>query len=337
MTRVARRQRSRRLLTAVVLLAVVGVGAWVLAPRREEVLDALAALDPVLVVVSGVATLAGVVLTAEVWRSWLFALGRTMPAWTAHRLFYVTQSAKYLPGGLWPVAAQAAVSRRFDVPVAAMVTASSLFMLTHVVTGAAVGLALLGATSNLAVAATSQVLSLAGLALLTPPGVRLAMAAARRLRLPVHLPVPGWAAVGRAMGLMLLAWACYGVALLCLARAAGVAGVGLLTSTGIFATAWTVGFLALAVPAGVGVRETIVVGALVAGGGESAAIAVAVVSRALFTLADLALALASVGVVSNFPLAGPNEAHPDEMAAGAGGTANAQGLSPTTPPGSVES
>ena len=289
---------TRRLLTAFALVVVVVVGVWAVYPRRAEVGGALRTLEPVELLLSAAATVVGVALTAEVWRSWLKALGSDLPVLTAHRVFYLTQSAKYLPGGLWPLAAQAAVSRRFGVPVGAMVTASSLFMLTHVVSGAAVGLALLGSTSNEYVAASAQVVALAGLLALTPPGVRLLVGLARRLRVPVSVPTPTWGATARALGLMLGAWLCYGVALVLVARGAGAPEVGLLLGTGAFASGWTVGFLALAVPAGVGVRESVVVGALLGTGtAEGTALVVAVVSRALFTLVDIGLALASVGVV----------------------------------------
>lgn len=291
------RRRSRRVATLVALVVVLLVGAWVLVPRRQEVLAALAGLDPALVAVSLVLTLAGVALTAQVWATWLAALARPLPTLTAHRLFYVTQSAKYLPGGLWPMAAQVAVSRRFGVAVSAMVTASSLFLLTHLVTGVAVGVALLGARGDLAVVATSQVVALVGLAALTPPGMRLLLRLARLARPGLDLPVPRWATVARAVVLMLAAWGCYGAALLALARSAGDSATGPLLSTGAFAVAWVTGFLAVAVPAGVGVRETVVVATLAPNLGVGEVLAVAVVSRSVFTLVDLGLAAASVGVI----------------------------------------
>lgn len=287
----------RRVVTAVVLVAVLVGGAMVLVPRREQALHALAGLDPALVSLSFTLTVVGVGATAQVWSTWLASVAPRLPLGTTHGLFYVTQSAKYLPGGLWPVAAQAAVSRRFDVPVSAMLAASSLFMLTHLVSGAAVGLALLGSSGGQAVAVTSLVLALCGLALLTPPGLLLLLRLARRLRPTFNLPVPRWSTVGTALGWMVVAWLLYGAALWTLVLAAGGTGVGILTSTGTFATAWALGFLALALPAGVGVRETVLVAALVTAVDEGPAIAVAVVSRAVFTVVDLGLAVGSVRVL----------------------------------------
>ena len=226
-------------------------------------------------------------------------------------VFYLTQSAKYLPGGLWPLAAQAAVSRRFGVPVGAMVTASSLFMLTHVVSGAAVGLALLGSTSNEYVAASAQVVALAGLLALTPPGVRLARGPGpppARAGLPS--PAPSGGATARALGLMLGAWLCYGVALVLVARGAGAPEVGLLLGHGACATG-----LDGRLPGPGGARRRR--GAGVRGGGrpagapgtaEGTALVVAVVSRALFTLVDIGpgpgLRSASWGAWRSGPAAG---------------------------------
>lgn len=302
----------RRAATAVALVAVLVLAAVVLIPRREQVLDALAGLDPRLVGLSVALTIAGVALTAQTWSTWLASVAPHLPTGVSHRLFFVTQAAKYLPGGLWPVAAQAAVSRRFRIPVEAMVAASSLFMLTHLVSGAAVGVGLLGRSGGPAVATTSLVVALGGLVLLTPPGMDKLLRLVRRVRPRLAVVTPGWGTVGRALAWMALAWLCYGGALWSLALATGGTTVGPLTSTGTFATAWSLGFLALALPAGVGVRETVIVAALVTGGmAEGSAIAVAVVSRAAFTVVDLCLAAGSVRVLDRLapPVDVPTDVH----------------------------
>src|SRR4029079_6419948 len=67
--------------------------------------------------------------------------------------------------------------------------------------------------------------------------------------------------------------------------------------TGAFAAAWCAGFLVVVVPTGAGTREAVLTLALASllPGGPAAALTVAVLSRLLLTLADVAAAL--IGVV----------------------------------------
>jgi uncharacterized membrane protein YbhN (UPF0104 family) len=61
-------------------------------------------------------------------------------------------------------------------------------------------------------------------------------------------------------------------------------------AAGGFALAWSVGFLAVFVPAGVGVREAALVAALAPVLDRGDALVVALISRVLMTLGDLAWA-----------------------------------------------
>ncbi len=114
----------------------------------------------------------------------------------------------------------------------------------------------------------------------------LALRLARREPLPRPLSLTGAA---RSIGWALAAWLCYGVQVWLLARRLGVPGDLrlLLHSTGAFAGAWCVGFLLVIAPAGAGVREAALILLLGSTMSRPQATVVAVVSRLLFTLADL--------------------------------------------------
>jgi uncharacterized membrane protein YbhN (UPF0104 family) len=134
-------------------------------------------------------------------------------------------------------------------------------------------------------------LALPVVALLASPPVLnrllgLALRLARRAPLPQPLSAAGTL---RSVGWALAAWMCYGGQVWLLARQLGVVGglPLLLHSTGAFAGAWCVGFLLVVAPAGAGAREAALILLLGSSVPRPQSTVVAVVSRLLFTVADL--------------------------------------------------
>ena len=305
--RASRRSRAWSALSVVVLVVVVVAGGWYLWSVRDEVCAALAEIGIAAVLACLALTSVGVLATGACWRVWLAALADAPPARTSHQVFYLTQSGKYLPGSLWPFLAQALLARRFGVPRSAMLTATSLFLITHVVTGVAVGV--LGAGPVVA-AGWRWLLyptAAAGLVLLLPPVLLRVVGLLDRVRASrggtVHATPRdlGWSTVGRAVVLMLAAWGTYGGATWVLVRRLEPDPSGLPLAVGAYALAWVVGFLAVAAPAGVGAREATMVVVLAPLVGASAALAVALVSRVTLTVVDLGLAAASAPVLRAGP------------------------------------
>lgn len=284
-------------LSVVVGVGVVGLGTFLVVQRWDEVAVALGAIGWPAALAATVLTTLGVVATAECWRVWLASLGGRPAVWTAHRVFYLTQSGKYVPGSLWPVLAQAALARRYGVARSAVVVASTLFLLLHVVTGVLVGVVGVGAAGAARWGWLVVPVAAAGVLVLLPPVLSRLLRTLARWRPALATASPGWGATGRASALMLLAWACYGTATWLLVRPldAGPEGFGL--AVGGYALAWVVGFLVVVAPAGVGAREAVVVAVLGPVVGVSEALSVALVGRVALTVADLGLAAASAGVL----------------------------------------
>jgi uncharacterized membrane protein YbhN (UPF0104 family) len=115
----------------------------------------------------------------------------------------------------------------------------------------------------------------------------LALRLARRAELPQPLSLAG---VLRSVSWALAAWLCYGAQVWLLAHQLGVPGGPrlLLLSTGAFAGAWSVGFLLVIAPAGAGAREAALILLLGPAMSSAQATVVAVVSRLLMTVGDLA-------------------------------------------------
>jgi hypothetical protein len=134
-----------------------------------------------------------------------------------------------------------------------------------------------------------------GLLCLCPPVLnRLLALLFRLLRRQPPDTTFSWSGVGRATGWFVVTWVLYGLQVLVLAVDLGGSASGLLLpSIGAFAAAWAAGFLVVVIPTGGGTREVVLTLALSGqlAGGQAAAITIAVISRLLLTIADVAVAL----------------------------------------------
>jgi uncharacterized membrane protein YbhN (UPF0104 family) len=240
------------------------------------------------------------------WRELLADLGNRLPLAQAGRVFFLGQLGKYLPGSVWPVVAQMELARDLRVPRARTATTVLLFMLLNVVSAVAVAgvvlpLSLGPDTIDPAEAGSHWawigrwhwafvvllvpllVLHPAVLNRLTALGLRLT----RRAAAETELTGIG---VARAVGWTVAEWVAAGVMLAALLSGFGDA-VSLPLAIGAFALAWGVGFVVIVVPAGAGVREAVLVVLLSGSVGHSTALAAALATRLLMTIADGAWAL----------------------------------------------
>src|SRR5438094_7618727 len=105
------------------------------------------------------------------------------------------------------------------------------------------------------------------------------------------------AGTARAIGWWLLAWVFYGVqAWLLVADVGGQGLTALPLAAGAYALAWSVGFILIPFPGGVGPRELALIAALAPVMPRGSAIVVAVVSRLVMTIGDLVWAAVAFGL-----------------------------------------
>jgi glycosyltransferase 2 family protein len=198
-----------------------------------------------------------------------------------------------VPGTIWPVVTQMRLGRDYRVPPRASGAAVGVFMLVLIGTGLLVGVPVIPLLGRDAVDEyhwLALVLPLFVLAL-TPPvlnrAIALVLRATRRPPMPAPLSFGG---ILRVAGWAIVSWLCYGVHVYLLARQLGAEGGALLwlQCTGAFAAAFASGPLLLIVPAGAGVREAALL--LLLGSTLTAPVAavIAVISRLLFIVGDLA-------------------------------------------------
>ena len=283
--------RSRLVRWGFVALTV-GLGAYAVASQWTHVQSDLARLGFLPVAGALVGVLAALVAAMQVWRVLLAALGSPLPARPAARIMFIGQLGKYLPGSIWPVLAQMELGNEHQVPRHRSASASILTMLLTVLTGLLTGLVALpfvaGSTSYVWALLAAPVL----LVLLVPRVLNAVLNKILRLarRQPLEVELTG-RAIAAALGWSFVSWVFYGLQIWLLAVTLGApAGKTALLALGGFAFAWTVGFLVVFAPAGLGVRDVLLaltLGLVIAHG---AALAIALVSRVLLTIGDLVTA-----------------------------------------------
>ncbi|MGU3410063.1 YbhN family protein [Microbacterium sp. M1A1_1b] len=295
----ARRGRRARVLTAVKwAAAVVAVGLLVLGIARQwdAIIADFARLDVLTVVVGLVATVAALVANMLSWRAMMAATGFRVRLAAAASIFFVGQLGKYIPGGVWSIAAQAELGRAHGLARTGSAVASLASMLVSMVTAALVGIVALlaSASDGLAHYWWLVVVVAIGLVALTPPVLgRLIALALRLLRRPPEAVALTWTGTAASMAWSVVMWLLYGIQATFVLHAFGADSPSVFAvSTGAYAVAWLVGFLVVVAPAGLGAREGVLVLLLasVASPSGGAALALAVVSRVFMTIGDVLLA-----------------------------------------------
>jgi glycosyltransferase 2 family protein len=286
-----------RVAVSALFLAAIAVA---LAGQWQEARPLLGRLSAPSLLAALAAVLTGIWATFLSWRAGLTDLGAPLHLAGGMRVFFLGQLGKYLPGSIWPAVTQMRLGRDYRVPQRASGAAVVVFMLMVIGTGLLVGvpvIPLLGAGA----AAEYRWLALMlppAMLLAAPPVLNRLIALALRLARRPPLPAPlSFGGILRAAGWSIAAWLCYGVQVFVLARQLGADGgwlLLLLQCTGAFAVAFAAGLLLVVVPAGAGVREAALLLLLGPTITVPRAAVVAVVSRLLFILGDLAWAGAAV-------------------------------------------
>lgn len=214
------------------------------------------------------------------WQRVLAVLGAPIGTAAAIAWYYVGEIGKYLPGTLWPVVGRAELARRGGVPRGVAYQSVALSLLLLYLAAAVVG----GAVAEPLVVVPFVVLAVvvlhpvvAGAALrvvqrLTGRSLDLVLPSLKESLLLAAGYVPTWLLVGTAT------WA--------VARSLDP-GAGWSDVVPAAAASWLVGFVAVPVPGGVGVREAVFItaaGSMPAG----VAAATAVVARLVFVAVDAA-------------------------------------------------
>lgn len=215
------------------------------------------------------------------WKLLLAACGAPARLRLALAVHLLAQPAKYLPGNVGQLAGRVVLGRRYGIALPPLLQTLAL-----------------EAAGVVAAAAAVLCAALAAGAIVPPPGLPQASllaagTAAGLLAAALFLARRGLLHRGpaliKALLLYLGIFALYGVAALLLLRTVfgqTPAAAGLLALTGAFAASWIGGFFTPGAPAGLGVREAILVALLSPLLGPEAALGLAAAFRLVTTLGD---------------------------------------------------
>jgi glycosyltransferase 2 family protein len=297
-----RRRPLRTALNALVIAAFVVFIAYAVAKRWSDVRDYAGRLSLRAGGLSMAAVLGAIWCSFLCWKAVLADFGSRVPVPGGMRIFFVGQLGKYLPGKLWPILTQMRLGDEYRVPKRASGAAAGVFMLLVLGTGlvlAAATVPFLGGRAFGRYWWTLAALPVA-LAAMHPAilnrGLGLALRLLKREPMPRPLTVRG---IATAAFWCLPMWALFGVHTWALALDLGSANALdlYLRSTGVFAASWSIGFVLGVLPAGAGPREAAFILLFGATLPTAQATVIALVSRLLITVGDVAWGvLALVGV-----------------------------------------
>jgi glycosyltransferase 2 family protein len=280
-----------RWLTAVVLAVVAGFFVATLAARWNDVISLKWRLDPGLFVLATVLLALSYGLVAWLWGLALHRYAGTR-SWAGARIWFLSNLARYVPGNIWSYVGAVELARREGVARRVTLAVMALTQVLSVGVAVAAGLpVLLAERARLgrpALLGAAVVAVVAGLAVLFR-GRLLELA---RRRVPGFDPRELTPSAGTVAWLV-AGYACYW-AVTGLAFAALVAALHPLAAGDVplvvaaYAAAYAAGFLALLTPAGLGVREGVLVVALAPVLPAGPALVVALVSRVWMMLVELA-------------------------------------------------
>lgn len=236
------------------------------------------------------ACIVGLFCNMMVWREIMADLGSPLPIMAAWRIWFIGNLAKYVPGAIWPVLAQAELGA--DRGIARSKSAVAVLISYTVMTSSGVVVAAI----TLPFAAAGSVsqyfwilfLIPLGLAALSPPVLNRVLGLIVRIaRQPALARGVSYRGLARTMAWALAAWAVNGLMIyVLLLQLAGDRSGTLLVSIGGYSLSWAVGFVAVFAPAGAGVSEIVMIAVLHAVTVTQVAVAVALIRRVLSVVAD---------------------------------------------------
>lgn len=262
---------------------------WEIARDWPEISDVLGHVDGVAMTGALVIGIISLGLLGLVWKLCLSALGHRIAPLSAMHQYFVGQLGKYVPGGIWPVIGRAEMARRSGATGPTSYWATILAMgLTYL--GAILWTliaVLAGAPGGQGVRWQPVVALLPlGVLALHPTVLGMGLRVLRRVTgRKLDVEVPQWS---HSIGILLAylpAWLGITTSTWLVARGLGEQAdpLNILFATTI---SWTIGFLVIPVPGGIGVREAAFVAAATSLGSGSIAAAVAVVARFVFISCD---------------------------------------------------
>jgi uncharacterized membrane protein YbhN (UPF0104 family) len=285
--------RMRRVLSLVARLLfvvlVIGFAVW---SFRDDwpAIGRSVADTPAWAFAGAIALIAvGIVASLPMWLTFARSFGFAVPVRTAAGILFVGQLGKYIPGSVWTVAAQAQLLRAVAIPVRTSVTIGLLYIGAHLASSLSIGafIALAGGTPWEIPWWLCLLVAVAAAATLSPPALNLiGRLVAGRAAAP-HVSWRGSLIIAAAMCVV---WASWSGASVLLAGSTRWQPETILAIVGAVVIGYCLGALVIIAPAGIGVREAVVIAITAPVIGGTSAVALALLSRLVSAIADFGTA-----------------------------------------------
>lgn len=322
----------KRGLSIALQLALIALVAWLLWHRLAPEVGKLRASDfarwrpsvPLLLLSLGVLTSMHL-FQAYLWRRVVIDVGAPPPdARTTVRVYFVAGLARFIPGNLWQFPALAALGRESGIPALASSAAGVIANLAFLGTGIVfLAFTLPGAPGALelllGLLLAAAAVAAAFLFTATRAGARLRawIAARAPARFAPALELAGRIRPAHALGWTVGfagAWVLFALSFALFVEAFVPGSLSHLRQLGgIIAASYVGGFLVLAAPAGIGVREGIMAGLLAGVVPASAAVLISIAARLWIHLAE-ALALGTFVLLPKHGKSPERRGPPDDEA-----------------------
>jgi hypothetical protein len=281
----------------VFVIVAAGFAVAVLTSQWSRVQDSLAELSGAGLAMAAAATVGSMGASFWAWRTTLVGLGAPIAPRPAARIFFVGQLGKYLPGSVFAIVGQMELGRRQGVRRERMATAGLLVLAISLAVALCLGALALPALADAGEGGYALLLLLiVPLVVVLHPRVLgpLLSWGFRRLGRPPLDRAPAGRDIVQVALLSVASNGLLGVQVWALAADAGASGWRVLPlAVGGYSLAAAAGLVAIPVPAGAGVRELVLVLTLAPVLDVGGATVVALLSRLLMTVGDLALAALS--------------------------------------------
>ena len=283
-------------------MPVVAIFGWIsLKDDWNEILLSLSSIGLANVLLSSLVVLLGLSCTGLIWSTILSSLGFRISAIPAQPVFFIGQLGKYIPGSVWAIGAQAKMAKKWNIPTRATVTSGILFLYINLFS--AILLGLFTATDIWQATEGYEYLQVGAFVLgaifLTPQAINFFGNKVAGNSINIELSARIYMKI---LLLISFTWTFYGAAIYLLGTSLDQSSnLTLIYSISSFAVAYALGLLVIFSPAGVGVREAVLILALTPTLGFEQAAGISLLIRAIHTIADFGLA-GSWYIVSKFRL-----------------------------------
>ena len=287
---------------AIVIAAVFSILFYqiYLSAKAVSLSEFLDRINWVVILFSLVLIMCALLVSATLWHH-LLALNGAQLNWTeSFQIFTYSHLWRYLPGKVWTIIGRVTLSKTSGISRETAAQAAVLESLIAVMAGLSLSLFILPGTQSFApiswlllvvlIASLSVTLHPKVFGLLANTGLRLLGKQAIRIDYSYHEIVTGFC-------IQIFAWYVFGFGFFALIK--GLDSTTVITiheSTCVFASAWVIGYLSFLMPAGIGVRETVLISLLTLWLPIDTATASALLSRLLSSLSDF------IGVIIAFKL-----------------------------------